>query len=115
MMGSLITLHVHIHGSDASFQRTVLSQLEKLIMANEAVKADLAEIEAKVDGLTVTLGKVSTETSASLAEIQTLEDIIAGLQNPDPELVAAVARVKAKVQAAADAAAGIDAQVPDAP
>ena len=109
-------LHLHFHlALGANALRPIVTLLEKLLMDTTAIKASLAASETKIDALTTTLGKVSAETSASLAEIQTLRDIIASMQNPDPELVAVVGRIAAKVQAAADAAAGIDAQVPDEP
>lgn len=109
-------LHLHFHlALGANALRPLVTLLEKLLMDTTAIKASLAASETKIDALTTTLGKVATETAASLTELQTLRDIIAGMQNPDPELVAVVDRIATKVQAAADAAAGIDAQVPDEP
>jgi hypothetical protein len=107
-------LHLHFHSAvDPSFLNPVLEKLELIIMANEEIKASLLASEAKLDEANTTLGKVSGETGALLTEIQTLRDIIAGMQNPDPELVAVVERLATKAQAVKDAAAGVDAQVPD--
>lgn len=138
------TLHLHFHGTtDPSFLNPVIARLDKIIMANEDIKAQLtaaeeglaqanaqlSEVKAEQTETKGILVRVGDETSNSLAEIQTLLDIIAGLQNPDPELAEQAARVKAATDAlkvvtdevkvvsgeVKGAAAGVDAQVPDTP
>jgi uncharacterized protein YoxC len=72
-----------------------------------SIAMNQAELKTALDTLATAVDKIGTETTALLAEVQTLTDAIAaGITTP--EVDAALAAVQARV-------AAVDALVPDAP
>lgn len=110
-------LHLHFHGAlDAPDLQPLIERLDAIMTTQAEVTAALTAATQKLDAALSTLTKVSGETGALLVEIQTLKDLIASMGNTvSPELAAAVEAVASKAQAVADAATGIDGQVPDEP
>ena len=79
-----------------SLLHKLLSLGHTIMASNEKQLADIAEVQAQV-------GKISAETSASLAKIAELEAAVAALPGgSSAEVDAAMAQLKASVQAADD-------------
>jgi hypothetical protein len=93
-----VNLNVHLHFHPAGLD-SVINLLKAILMKQTEAVAVLAQSAQ-------TLDKISGETTSLLTEIQTLRDIIAGMDNVSPELEAAVNAVAARATA-------IDGLVPD--
>ena len=70
--------------------------------------ATQAELAQQLTALGVQLGKIGSESSATLAKVSALEEALANAGNVTPELQAAFDAVKAQVQL-------VDDLVPDQP
>ena len=95
---------VELHTDESEFQklRIIILRLQERIMATQA------ELAQQLTALGVQLGKIGSESSATLAKVSALEEALANAGNVTPELQAAFDAVKAQVQL-------VDDLVPDQP
>jgi uncharacterized protein involved in exopolysaccharide biosynthesis len=112
-------LEIHHHHYLHSIPGEVAAELKKVRLSltaieralstmNEDIKADLQQVlaaQAKTAGEIAALKQSSETLQATVAQ---LEEAVANANQPDPELVALVAQVKA-------GAADLDALIPDLP
>ena len=91
-------------GCEAEFQRLriIILRMQERIMTTQL------ELAAQLNAISVQLGKVGAESSATLQKVADLEVALANAGNVSPELQAAFDAVKAQVQL-------VDDLVPDAP
>ena len=102
-----ITIHVqelHIHTGASAEQ---LGAIHTLL---QGIQMDMTQATAQITALTVTVGKIKTETSSLLQKIADLTAVIdaGGVGTTTPEFDAALSALQAQV-------AVVDALVPDEP
>ena len=93
---------VHIHLPEAS------GVLQQILFNTESIMATQAEVVAQLQALLPVIDQIQAETTASLADIQRLQDIIANMPNADPALVDVAAQLATRL-------ATVDGLIPNAP
>lgn len=92
------------------------SKLERLLMNDEQMVAEIQAVEAIVKTSDARILKIGAETTVLLANVAALEAALANAGSLNHEtVVAALNSLKANAQTLDDHAKGVDDQVPDAP
>jgi chromosome segregation ATPase len=111
-MISIMVHHVHRFESDGG---EILAELEKVGRKLEAIMATQQELTDTLNAVVAQQTKTVGEIAAVQASVSALQETIAALEDQlanagtlSPELIAAVAAVKAKAQE-------VDDKIPDAP
>jgi len=88
-------LDIFVHEDDDALDCTILRKLEAILATQAELAADLASVKDSVT-------KIGAETSATLVKVAELEALIAAGFQTSPEIDAALAEVKAGLQAVDD-------------
>lgn len=100
-------LHIHVHNYNHSDKET-REALESIHQKLNTIMATQAELAAQLNEVTTQVGKIKTETQATLTKVSELEAALANQDNVSPELQTAFDNLKAQVIA-------VDELIPDAP
>lgn len=106
-------LHIHVHDEPDKIVHDALAAILHQVNINthtlNQIKMTSEELIVVLTGIGTELDKVSEESAATLAEVKTLQDTIAGMGDSVPQsVVDAVNSIALKVKA-------VDDLIPDAP